>query len=89
MIQANNITIISEYEADLSRNLLTETFYTTYSLKGIKADTSNDEIKKLKTYANEEVFELAQSGLFKDQKVKLHCYLRSKKNKNPKLNTDY
>lgn len=38
MIQAADLSIISEDEADLSRNLMTETFFTTGSLEDVKAD---------------------------------------------------
>ena len=88
MIQAADLSIISEDEADLSRNLMTETFFTTGSLEDVKADTAKDLIAKLKAHANEEGFDLVQAGSANGPKVKLRCYLHSKKGKNPELNTD-
>lgn len=86
IIQCQEIVIISDDEADISINQA-NSFFVPENLKEIIADSAIDLIQKLKTKATEEGFKLVQVNSSKDNKVKLRCYLHTKKGKDPLLNT--
>ena len=87
IIQCQEIVIISDDEADLSKSQEANSFFVPENLKEIIADSAIDLIQKLKTKANEEGFKLVQVNSSKGNKVKLRCYFHTKKGKDPLLNT--
>ena len=86
-IECSDITIITEDEADLSRNEFCDTFFTDRQLKDMKADDYSDLLKAFRMHANDEGFELVCLNSASDGKLRLRCHLHSLKGKNPLLNT--
>ncbi|KAK8870355.1 hypothetical protein M9Y10_008236 [Tritrichomonas musculus] len=81
--ECSDITIITEDEADLSRNEFYDTFFTDRQLKDMKADDYSDLLKTFRMHANNEGFELVCLNSASDGKLRLRCHLHSIKGKNP------